>query len=69
MLIICVKNWIFLPAVTAAGIFLHLFSCHSHIFHLFLLKKDINLLILHQNRKMWISKLKYSLSERNNTQS
>jgi hypothetical protein len=69
MLITCAKTWIFLPAVLAAGIFLSLFLYHSHIFHYFLLKKDINLLILHQNRKMWISKLKYSLSERNNPQS
>ena len=68
MWITCVKTSIFLPAVLAAGIFLGLFLANIHIFHSFLLKKDINLLILHQNREMWISKLRYSLSERNNPQ-
>ena len=68
MWITCVKTSIFLPAVLAAGIFLGLFLANIHIFHSFLLKKDINLLILHQNRKKWITRLRYSLSERNNPQ-
>ena len=55
MWITCVLVSYFLPAVLAAGIFFNLFLLNTQFFHLFLPEKDINLLILHQNMKMWIS--------------
>ena len=43
------------------------FCTFSKLFHSFLLKKDINFVILHQNWRMWITILSYSLSMRNNS--
>jgi len=32
----------------------NLFLCFSKVFHVFYWKKDINLVFLHQNSRMWI---------------
>ena len=37
------------------GISTRLLAIKKKDFHAFLLKKDINLLILHQNRELWIN--------------
>ena len=50
------------------GISTRLFMRFSKDFHSFLPKKNINLLILHQNWKLWINYLNDSLSERKNPQ-
>ena len=49
------------------GISTWLFTSFSKDFHLFLPKKNINLLILHQKWKLWINYLMISLSERKNS--
>jgi hypothetical protein len=48
------------------GISTRLFMCFYEDFHSFLPKKNINLLYLHQNWKLWINYLNNSLSERKN---
>ena len=39
------------------GISTGLFTSNLKVFHTFLLKKDINLLILHRKRELWIKLL------------
>ena len=57
MLIICelFKNMRALPYPNVD--FTHKIQGYSSLFHCFFRKKDINLLILHQNRKLWINYL------------
>ena len=44
------------PAIRLqTGISTQLFRAFSSFFHAFLREKDINLLILHQNLKLWIT--------------